>query len=326
MRVDRRRWLGAVAATAVSALTPSRAARAAAYPSRPLRLIVPFPPGGFNDQLARVLAQHLQPRLGQPVLVDNRPGGSTLLGPDLAAKAPADGHTLLVVSFAFAVNPSLQVELPYDTRRDFAPVVLAAGTPNFLVVNPSLPAKSLPELIRLAKANPGKLDYGSAGSGTSPHLCMELLKGMAGIDLVHIAYKGSAPLTTDLIGGQVQAVFDNAPNILPHVRAGKVRALAVSTAGRSPLMPEIPPVADAVPGFDVEVWFGIVAPAATPVELIARLNGEINAVMARPDVRQRFAAQGVRTIGGTPQQFDAYLSNEIARWARVVKQAGVRVE
>jgi tripartite-type tricarboxylate transporter receptor subunit TctC len=326
MRVGRRFWLGAIAVLiTLGALLPD-AAYAAAFPNRPLRLIVPFPPGGFNDQLARVLGQHMHRHWGQPVLVDNRPGGSTLLGTDLAAKAAPDGHTLLVVSFAFAVNPSLHAQLPYDTLKDFAPVVLAAGTPNFLVVNRDLPVRSVRELIQAAKASPGKLDYGSAGSGTSPHLCMEMLKSMAGIDLVHVAYKGSAPLVTDLIGGQVQVMFDNAPNVLPHVRAGKVRALAVSTVTRSPLMPEVASLADSVPGFDVEVWFGIVAPAGTPPDVVTRINTEINRILALPEVKQRFAEQGVRTIGGTPQQFGVYLGTEIARWAKVIKQSGVRIE
>ena len=326
MRVDRRFWLGAIAALAALGTLPPDAARAAAFPKRPLRLIVPFPPGGFNDQLARVLAQHLHQRWGQPVVVDNRPGGSTLLGTDLAAKAVADGHTLLVASFAFAVNPSLHAQLPYDTLKDFAPVVLAAGTPNFLVVNRDLPVTSVRELIQAAKASPGKLDYGSAGNGTSPHLCMELLKSMAGIDLVHVAYKGSAPEVVDLIGGQVQVMFDNAPNVLPHVKAGRMRAIAVSTASRSPLAPEVPSLAESVPGYDVEVWFGIVAPAATPKPVVAQLNAEINRILALPEVKSRFAEQGVRTIGCTPAQFGAYLANEMARWAKAVKQAGVRLE
>jgi len=323
MRVD---WRVCAAAIATLAALLYGAANAAAFPTKPLRLIVPFPPGGFNDQLARVLGQQLAQRWGQPVVVDNRPGGSTLLGTDLAARAAPDGHTLLVVSFAFAANPSLHERLPYDTLKDFTPVVLAAGTPNFLVVNRDLPVKSVKELIQAAKARPGKLDYASGGNGTSPHLCMELLKNMTGIDLVHVAYKGSAPAVTDLIGGQVQVMFDNAPNVLPYVKAGKMRALAVSTATRSPLMPELASLAESVPGFDVEVWFGIVAPAATPAEVVAQLNAEINRVLALPEVKGRFAEQGVRTIGGTPQQFGVYLNGEIARWAKVVKQAGVRIE
>ena len=309
------------------ALGAISAAARGEYPSKPIRLIVPFPPGAFNDQLARVLSQKLGERWGQPIVVDNRPGGSTVIGTDLAAKAPADGHTLLVVSFAFAVNPSLLSHLPYDAQRNFAPVVLAAGTPNVLLVNRDTRARSVAELLALARTSRGGLHYASAGYGTSPHLCMELLKLAARVDLTHIAYKGSAPALTDLIGGQVQTMFDNLPNALPHMKAGKVRALAVSTSARSPLVPQLPTLAEAgLPGYDVEVWFGVVAPAATPKEVIAKLNTEINAVLALPEVKARFAEQGVRVIGGPPERLAAHLRQEIAKWGKVVKDAGVRVD
>jgi tripartite-type tricarboxylate transporter receptor subunit TctC len=301
-------------------------APAAAFPSKPVRIIVPFPPGAFNDQLARTLAQKLSQRWKRPVIVDNRPGGSSIIGTDLAARAPADGHTLLVVSFAFAVNPSLYTALPFDTAKAFTPIVLAAGAPNFLVVHPGLEADTLPALLRLARARPGGLSYATAGNGTSNHLCMELLKRLAGVDLLLVPYKGSAPAVSDLIGGQVQVMFDNAPNVLPHVRAGKLRALAVSTAARSSLMPELPAVAETVPGYDVEVWFGVVAPAGVPREVVTQLNTEINRVLAAPEVKSRFAAQGVRVIGGSPEQFGAYLEAQMRRWARVVREAGLRIE
>jgi tripartite-type tricarboxylate transporter receptor subunit TctC len=299
---------------------------AAAFPVKPVRLIVPFPPGAFNDQLARTLSQKLGERWKQPVVVDNRPGASTVIGTDLAARAPADGHTLLIVSFAFAVNPSLHRSLPFDTGQDFTPVVLAAGTPNILVVHPGLPARSVKDLVQLARERPGRLDYATAGNGTSNHLCTELFKSLAGVDLVHVPYKGSAPAVTDLLGGQVQVMFDNAPNVLPHVRAGKLRALAVSTAARSAFAPDLPAVAETVPGFDVEVWFGVVAPAGVPREVIGRLNADINAVLALPEVKNRFAEQGVRVIGGSPESFGAYLQAQTRRWARVVKEAGLQVE
>jgi tripartite-type tricarboxylate transporter receptor subunit TctC len=299
---------------------------AAAFPVKPVRLIVPFPPGAFNDQLARTLSQKLGERWKQPVVVDNRPGASTVIGTDLAARAPADGHTLLIVSFAFAVNPSLHRSLPFDTGQDFTPVVLAAGTPNILVVHPGLPARSVKDLVQLARERPGRLDYATAGNGTSNHLCTELFKSLAGVDLVHVPYKGSAPAVTDLLGGQVQVMFDNAPNVLPHVRAGKLRALAVSTAARSAFAPDLPAVAETVPGFDVEVWFGVVAPAGVPRQVIGRLNADINAVLALPEVKNRFAEQGVRVIGGSPESFGAYLQAQTRRWARVVKEAGLQVE
>jgi tripartite-type tricarboxylate transporter receptor subunit TctC len=299
---------------------------AAAFPVKPVRLIVPFPPGAFNDQLARTLSQKLGERWKQPVVVDNRPGASTVIGTDLAARAPADGHTLLIVSFAFAVNPSLHRSLPFDTGQDFTPVVLAAGTPNILVVYPGLPARSVKDLVQLARERPGRLDYATAGNGTSNHLCTELFKSLAGVDLVHVPYKGSAPAVTDLLGGQVQVMFDNAPNVLPHVRAGKLRALAVSTAARSAFAPDLPAVAETVPGFDVEVWFGVVAPAGVPRQVIGRLNADINAVLALPEVKNRFAEQGVRVIGGSPESFGAYLQAQTRRWAKVVKDAGLQVE
>jgi tripartite-type tricarboxylate transporter receptor subunit TctC len=299
---------------------------AAAFPARPVRLIVPFPPGAFNDQLARTLSQKLGERWNQPVVVDNRPGASTVIGTDLAARAPADGHTLLIVSFAFAVNPSLHRTLPFDTAKDFTPVVLAAGTPNLLVVHPGLPARSVKDLVQLARERPGALDYATAGNGTSNHLCTELFKSLAGVDLVHVPYKGSAPAVTDLLGGQVQVMFDNAPNVLPHVRAGKLRALAVSTAARSAFAPDLPAVAETVPGFDVEVWFGVVAPAGVPREVIGQLNADINRVLALPEVKRRFSEQGVRVIGGSPEAFGAYLQAQMRRWAKVVQDAGLQVE
>jgi tripartite-type tricarboxylate transporter receptor subunit TctC len=299
---------------------------AAAFPVKPVRLIVPFPPGAFNDQLARTLGLKLGERWKQPVVVDNRPGASTVIGTDLAARAPADGHTLLIVSFAFAVNPSLLRNLPFDTGKDFTPVVLAAGTPNILVVHPGVPARTVKDLVQLARERPRSLDYATAGMGTSNHLCTELFKSLAGVDLVHVPYKGSAPAVTDLLGGQVQVMFDNAPNVLPHVRAGKLRALAVSTATRSAFAPDLPAVAETVPGFDVEVWFGVVAPAGVPRAVVRKLNADINRVLALPDVKGRFAEQGVRVIGGSPEAFGAYLEGQMRRWAKVVKDAGLQVE
>jgi tripartite-type tricarboxylate transporter receptor subunit TctC len=325
-----RRWLRALALCALTlcvlVLSAPRAG-AADYPSKPVRVIVPFPPGGFNDTLGRTLSQKLQERCRQPVVVDNRPGAGSVLGTDLAAKAPADGLTLLIVSFAFAVNPSLHARLPYDTSRDFAPVVLAGAATNFLVANPALPAKTVAQLIALAKANPGRLNYGSGGNGTSTHLGMELFKLMAGVDLVHVPYKGSAPAITDLIGGQVDAMFDNAPNVLPHIKAGKLRALAVSTAQRSTLAPDVPTVAESgVPGYEVETWYGVVVRAGTPSAVIVALNAEINRVLALPEVQSRFTEQGVHAIGGSPERFAGHLRGQMSKWAKVVKDAGVRVD
>lgn len=297
------------------------------YPSKPIRIVVPYPPGGFNDTLARTFGRKLTESWKQPVIVDNRPGGGTTIGTALAAKAPADGHTLLIISFAFTVNPGLYGELPYDSKKDFMPVILAAGTPNLLVVNPALPVNSVQDLIRLAKSKPGGLNYASAGNGSSNHLSMELFSSLAGVDMVHVPYKGSVPAVTDLIGGQVDAMFDNVPNVIQHVKAGKLRALAVSSGERSAFLPGVPTVAEAgVPGFDVSVWFGVVAPAGTPASIVAKLNVEFNRMLGLHDVAQLFHAQGVDPRGGSAREFAAFLEQQTAKWAKVVKDSGARAE
>ncbi len=297
------------------------------YPSKPIRIVVPYPPGGFNDTLARTLGKELTESWKQPVIVDNRPGGGTTIGTNLVAKAPADGHTLLIVSFAFAVNPSLYRELPYDSAGDFAPVILAAGTPNLLVVNPALAAKSVPDFVKIAKSRAGGLNYASAGNGSSNHLSMELFKSLAGLNLVHVPYKGSAPAVTDLIGGQVDAMFDNVPNVIQHVKAGRLRALAVSSRKRSAFLPDVPTVAESgVPDFDVSVWFGVVAPAGTPAPVVAKLNAEMNRILALADVAKLFRAQGVDPRGGSPQEFKAFLHTQTTIWAKVVADSGARAE
>ena len=297
------------------------------YPSKPIRIIVPYPPGGFNDTLARTLGQKFTESWHQPVIVDNRPGGGSTIGTNLAAKAPADGYTLLIVSFAFAVNPALYGALPYNSDGDFTPVVLAASTPNLLVVNPQLPVKSVKELIALAKSKPGKLNYASAGSGSSNHLSMELFKALTGTNMVHIPYKGSAPAVTDLIGGQVDLMFDNVPNVLQQVKAGKLHALAVSSKQRSPFVKELPSVAEAgVPEFDVSVWFGVMAPAGTPRPVIAKLNAQINGILKFAEIRQAFHSQGVEPSGGTPEEFSAFLISQKKKWGKVVKDSGAKAE
>ncbi len=300
---------------------------AEAYPDKPIRIIVPYPPGGFNDTLARTLGQKLTEKWGQPVIVDNRPGGGTTIGTGLAAKSAPDGYTLLIISFAFVTNPALYASLPYDSEKDFAPIVLAATTPNLLVVNPALPVKSVKDLLAVAKAKPGNLNYASAGNGSSNHLSMELLKSLAKVDMAHIPYKGSAPAVTDLIGGQVDLMFDNVPNVLPQVKAGKLRALAVSSKERSPFVKDLPTVAEAgVPGFDVSVWFGVVAPAGTPRPVIAKLNAEINGILKLAQIRQAFNNQGVEPMGGTPAEFSAFIASQTMKWGKVVKDSGAKAE
>jgi tripartite-type tricarboxylate transporter receptor subunit TctC len=300
---------------------------AQSYPSRPIKIVVPYPPGGFNDTLGRTLAAKFTEAWGQPAVVENKPGANTLIGSDFVAKAPADGYTLLVVAFPFAVTPSLIRNMPYDTLKDFAPVALAAQSPNLLVVHPSLPVKSVGELIALAKSKPNSLSYASTGNGSSNHISMELFKSLAGVQIVHIPYKGSAPAVTDLLGGQVQLMFDNVPNVLPHVKAGKLTALGQTGVKRSPLISDVPTVAQAgVPGYEVTVWFGLVAPAGTPREVIQKLNSETLRILAMPDVRERFLAQGVEPAGGTPEQFGEHIRAQMAKWSKVVADAGVKAE
>jgi len=304
------------------------AAFAQPWPSKPIKIIVPYPAGGTSDILARALSPGLQAALGQAIVVENKPGATGNVGADFVAKSAPDGYTLLVVAFPFAVTPSLIRNMPYDTVRDFAPVILAATSPNLLVVNPqALPVSSVKELIAQAKAKPGVLSYASTGNGSSNHISMELFKSLAGVQLLHIPYKGSAPAVTDLLGGQVPVMFDNVPNVLPHVKSGRLRALAVSGAKRSSLVPDLPTVAEAgVPDYEVTVWFGLVAPAGTPREVVQKLNAEVQKILAMPDVRERFLAQGVEPQGSTPEQFAEHIRTQMAKWAKVVQDAGVKAE
>ena len=322
-----RNWLPAFAGMTIAVLALHCTAHAQSYPAKPIKIVVPYPPGGFNDTLGRTLAAKFTEAWGQPAVVENKPGANTLIGSDFVAKSPPDGYTLLVVAFPFAVTPSLIRNMPYDTLKDFAPVVLAAQSPNLLVVNPSLPVNTVGELIALAKAKPNSLSYASTGNGSSNHISMELFKSLAGVQIVHIPYKGSAPAVTDLLGGQVHLMFDNVPNVLPHVKAGKLTALGQTGTKRSPLIADIPTVAEAgVPGYEVTVWFGLVAPAGTPREVIQKLNAEMLRILAMPDVRERFLAQGVEPVGGTPEQFGEHIRAQMAKWAKVVADAGVKAE
>jgi tripartite-type tricarboxylate transporter receptor subunit TctC len=313
-------------AAAVLALG-STATHAQAYPSKPIRIIVPFPPGGFNDILARIIVQKFTDSGFGQSIVDNRPGAGSTIGADLAAKAPPDGHTILIVAVPFAVNASLYARLPYSTEKDFAGIIHAGTTPNLLVVHPSLPVKTVRDLVALAKAKPAQLAYASSGSGTSNHVSMELFKLMTKVDIVHVPYKGSVPAVTDLIGGHTQMIIDNLPNVVQHARAGRLRAVAVTSLKRAAALPDVSTVDEAgVPGYETIAWFGAVAPAATPRDIIARLNSEVGKLLQLADVRERFSAVGVDPVGGTPEQFDTLIRSEIAKWARVVKAAGARVD
>jgi tripartite-type tricarboxylate transporter receptor subunit TctC len=299
-------------------------AQAQAWPSKGLRIIVPFTPGGFNDTLARTLAQELPKSLGQPVVVDNRPGGNTIIGTELAAKAPPDGYTLFIAAVPFAVVQSLY-KAPFDVTKDFAAITQAGSTSNLLVGHPAFKPNTVRELIEHAQSNPGRVNYGSSGNGSSPHLSMELFKLMSKTYMLHIPYKGSAPVVTDLLAGQVDVMFDNIPNVINHVRAGKMKAYAVSSTKRSTLAPEIPTVAEAgLAGYEVNVWFGVLAPAGTPQPIVQRLNTEIIKIITAPDVRERFGKQGVEVQTSTPDQYQAFVRSEVDRWAKVIKTAGIK--
>ena len=303
-------------------------AAAQPYPSKPIRLVVPFPAGGTTDILAREVGQRLSLSLGQPVVIDNRPGAAGNIGSELVAKSAPDGYTLLMATVGtHAINPNLYARMPYDHVKDFAPVVLVAGVPNVLEVTPSLPVHSVADLIKLAKEKPGQINFASSGSGTSIHLSGELFKTMAGVDMTHVPYKGSAPAITDLIGGQVQVMFDNLPSSLQQIKAGKLRAIAVTSAQRAPALPDIPTIAESgLPGFEATSWFGIVAPAGTPPTIIARINADVNQWLQSPEAKEKLLAQGAVAAGGSPEQFAAYIHAETEKWARVVKASGAKVD
>ena len=296
------------------------------YPTRPVRWVSPWPPGGANDIFSRAIAQKLTDAFGQPVVVDNRPGAAGAIGTEHVAKSAGDGYVLTLGSSpTHAIAPSLNPSLPYDPLRDFTAVTLVAVVPNVLVINPSLPVKSVRELIALAKARPGSLNFGSAGNGTSQHLSAELFKVMAGVDMVHVPYKGTAPALADLLAGQVQLAFDNIPALLPHIQSGKLRALAVTPAARSQALPDLPTVAEAgLPGYDASVWFGVFAPSGTPRPIVNRLHAEIAKALAAPDLKARMASMGAEVSGLGPDEFREFWRKELPKWADVVKAANIK--
>jgi tripartite-type tricarboxylate transporter receptor subunit TctC len=300
-------------------------AAAQSYPTKPIRFIVPFPPGGGNDTIARTFGQKMTQSLGQQVVIDNRAGAGGNIGAETAAHALPDGYTLFLGGVgSHGINPNLQTKLPYDPIRDFAPISLIAAAPLVIVVPPSVPAKSLGELITLAKSRPGELNYASSGAGTIAHLSAELLNSMAGIKLEHVPYKGTGPALTDLLGGRVQVMFNSAVSILPQVRSGKLRALAMTASKRSSAMPDLPTVTEAgVPGYEAASWYGVLAPAHTPRAIVQKLNGEIVRIAQSPDVRERLAADGADPVGNSPEEFAVYIKRELARWARVIEQARI---
>ena len=309
------------------ALSVASCAAQGSYPSKPVRFIVPFAPGGGTDIVARVVAQRLNQAWGRAIIVDNRPGAGSTLGTDIAAKAPADGYTMLLSSISLAFNASLYKSLPFDPTRDLAPVTLVAIQPNMLVTNPRLPAQSVKELLALAKQKPGSIKFASGGNGSGPHLATELLKMSAGIELTHVPYKGTGPALTDLLAGQVDMMIAVTASALPHVRAGKLRALAVTGEARSAVAPDIPTLAEGgVPGYEFKTWYGIQVPARTPSAMIDVLNQKVTEVLARSDVLEQLSAVGLDARASSPRDFGVLIDSEIRKWAKVVKASGAKIE
>jgi len=298
------------------------------YPAKPLRIIVPFAPGGSTDIFARLLAERLQGPLGQPVVVENRGGAGATIGTEAAAKSPPDGYTLLLSSIAtHALSPNLYAKVNYDPIRDFAPVTLLGVAPTVAVINKDLPAATLAEFIAAAKAKPGGMAYASGGNGTPPHINGEVFKSVAGVDLLHVAYKGGGPALTDLMGGRVQVMFDTAASAMPHVRGGRLRALAISGPKRSPEYPDLPTFAEAgLAAYDTNAWYSVHMPAGTPPDIVKRLNAELVAILKQPDVQERFKQLSTEPVGNSPEELDAFVRAELAKYAQVIKQAGIRLD
>jgi tripartite-type tricarboxylate transporter receptor subunit TctC len=303
-------------------------AHAQPYPNRPIRAIVPLAPGGGTDTVGRMVFAKLGEFLGQQIVVDNRGGGGGIIGTDMAAKATPDGHTLLMGSITTnAVNPALYKKLPYDHIRDFAPISMVGTVPNVLVVHPSVPAKSMKEFLAFAKANPGKINYGSAGIGSAPHLSMELIKSMGGVSMTHVPYKGAGAAVADVLGGQLQALCSSLAGLLPHIKSGRVRAVGVTTAKRNPQLPDVPTISEAgIPGYEVVIWYALFAPGQTPKPILARLNAETVKALNTADLKERLTLQGLDVGSSTQDQLMAFVKSETAKWTKVAKDAGVQLE
>jgi tripartite-type tricarboxylate transporter receptor subunit TctC len=325
MKLPRRRFLH-LAAGAAALPAMSHIARAQAYPTRPLRMIIGYPPGGSADITARLTGQWLSERLGQPVVIESRPGAATNLATEAVVRAAPDGYTLLLVAPANAINATLYDKLNFNFLHDIAPVAGIIRFPNVVVVNPSLPIKTIPDLIAYAKANPGKLNMASSGNGSTIHMSGELFKMLTGINMVHVPYRGGAPALTDLMGGQVHVMFDNVPTAAPHIKAGKLRGLAVTSTERSAVLPDLPTVADFLPGYEASAWYGLGMPKNTPGELIDTVNKAMNAILADPKAQARFAELGASLLPGAAADFGKLLADETEKWAKVVKFAGIKPE
>ncbi|MDH4180693.1 MAG: tripartite tricarboxylate transporter substrate binding protein [Betaproteobacteria bacterium] len=310
-----------------AALAVTAGAVAQPFPSKPVRVIVPFPPGGAVDFYARVVQQPLSEALGQTVVVENKAGASGMVGAEFVAKSPPDGYTLLLGNIAsLAINVGIYAKMPYDPLKDLTPVVRTVDVNYVLVAHPSVPVKSVNELVAHAKANPGKLAYGSAGSGSLPHLATELLKSRTGTDLAHVPYKGGGPMVTDLLGGTIQVVIGDQANLMPHVATGKLVALAVASPKRSPNAPALPTIGESLPGFEATAWQGVVGPAGLPPDVVRKLNDAFNKVMAMPDVKAKLAGGGLDVVGGAPDEFARFIASEIAKWTKIAKDVGAKAD
>ncbi|HKB74570.1 MAG TPA: tripartite tricarboxylate transporter substrate binding protein [Burkholderiales bacterium] len=310
----------------LAASLAATAAQAQTWPSKPVRYVVPFPPAGATDILARIMAEKLSGPFGQSVVVENRPGAAGNVGTEFVAKSPPDGYTILQLTVAQSISATLYEKLNYGLEKDLIPVAMIALVPNVMIVNPSVPAKSVAEFIALARSRPGRINFASSGSGTSIHMSAEMFKMLTGVNIVHIPYKGSGPALADLMGGQVDVMFDNLTSSIGLIRSGKLRALAVTTSTRYQELPDVPTVQETVPGYEATAWFGIVAPAGTPREVVMRINGEVNRALAHADVKEKLAQQGALARSWTPEEFGSFIHNEVVKWAKVVKASGAKVE
>ncbi len=310
----------------LAASLAATAAQAQTWPSKPVRYVVPLPPAGATDILARIMAEKLSGPFGQSVVVENRPGAAGNVGTEFVAKSPPDGYTILQLTVAQSISATLYEKLNYGLEKDLIPVAMIALVPNVMIVNPSVPAKSVAEFIALARSRPGRINFASSGSGTSIHMSAEMFKMLTGVNIVHIPYKGSGPALADLMGGQVDVMFDNLTSSIGLIRSGKLRALAVTTSTRYQELPDVPTVQETVPGYEATAWFGIVAPAGTPREVVMRINGEVNWALAHADVKEKLAQQGALARSWTPEEFGSFIHNEVVKWAKVVKASGAKVE
>jgi len=323
--MNAQRWMSALAVAA--ALVAPGEAPAQGYPTKSIRLVAPSTPGDAPDVIARLVAERLSAALGQQVVVENRPGAGGVVGSEIVAKSAPDGYTLIMGNAgSHGINAAVYSKLPYDILKDFAPVSQIAVAPNIFVVNPGLPVTTIPEFIAYAKARPGQLSYASGGNGSSSHMSMELLKSMAGIDVVHVPYKGSTPALTDVISGQDAVMSVNMPPAVPHVKSGRLRALAVTTRSRTPSMPDLPTVAESLPGYETVAWFGVLAPAGTPKDVVNRLSMEIAKIARSPDMRERLEGMGAEPVGSTPEEFGAVMARDIAKWTALAKSVGIKID